>query len=621
MAKPAKVADHGTDSTAATDAGAAPQSDAGHGSTSVDGGRRASETLKPLGPLAKWADERLGVATLGKGFVRKVFPDHWSFLLGEIALYSFIILLITGVFLTIWFKPSMAEIEYNGTYQLLKDLPMSEAFASTVALSFDVRGGLLMRQMHHWAAMLFVGAMFAHMLRIFFTGAYRKPRELNWLLGCLLIMMGMVEGFAGYSLPDDLLSGTGLRFVDGLIRAIPIIGTWAEFFVFGGEFPGELIIPRLYMVHILLVPGLILGLIAAHLALVVYHKHTQYPGPGRTEKNVVGYPVLPVYAAKAGGFFFIVFGMIVLMGALFQINPVWTYGPYNPAEVTAGSQPDWYMGWLEGAIRIIPNWETHVPAWGPVTAAGNHWFPAVTWSWNIALPGLGLMGILFGLLFAYPFVERWITGDNDDHNLLQMPYQAPNRTAFGVAAMTCYGMFWLSGGNDILAIKLHLSLNAVTYFMRVAVFVAPVIAFIITKRICIGLQRRDRDRLLHGSQTGHMERSTTGNYTEDHVPISHEDAYTLTQHKEYRPVEATSDEDENGVRSPGGVSPKRAKASKWYFGSNIPKPTAAELSEAREHMLHGGHGEDDHDGQDEVESGSGDGAEAKRSIGSGVTRK
>ena len=237
---------------------------------------------------------------------------------------------------------------------------MSEAYESTLNLSFDIRGGLLLRQMHHWAAMLFIAAMLTHSLRIFFTGAFRKPRELNWLIGVGLLAIGLIEGFAGYSLPDDLLSGTGLRFVDGLIRSIPLIGTWAEFFVFGGEFPGELIVARLYMAHILLIPALILGLIAAHLALVVYHKHTQFPGPGRNEGNVVGYPVFPVYMAKAGGFFFIVFGVITLMGALMQINPVWVVGPYNPAEVTAGSQPDWYMGFVEGGIRIMPNWEWHI---------------------------------------------------------------------------------------------------------------------------------------------------------------------------------------------------------------------------------------------------------------------
>ncbi|MFT3889280.1 MAG: cytochrome b N-terminal domain-containing protein [Arachnia sp.] len=531
-------------------------------------------SAKPLaaGGALKWADDRLGLGKIGRAGLRKVFPDHWSFLLGEIALYSFIILLITGVFLTIWFKPSMAEVEYDGSYQLLKGMPVSEAFASTLHISFDVRGGLLVRQIHHWAALLFVAAAFVHMLRVFFTGAFRKPREVNWLIGVGLMSMSLIAGFAGYSLPDDLLSGTGLRFVDGLIRSIPLIGTWAEFFVFGGEYPGELVIPRLYMVHILLIPGLLLGLVSAHLALIVYHKHTQYPGPGRTENNVVGYPLFPVYMAKAGGFFFIVFGFLVLMGGLFQINPIWTYGPYDPAKVTAGSQPDWYMGWVEGAIRIMPNWESHL---GPTT-----------WSWAIFLPGVGLMGLLFGLLGAWPFVEAWITGDTREHHILDRPRNAPTRTALGVAGITCYAMFWLAGGNDILATRYHLSLNAITIFMRVAIFVAPVIAFLVTRRICLGLQRADRERALHGSEDGVIVRSREGGYSEKHVPLPADEQFALTQHLQHEPLEIGSGTDASGVRKKGGVSPFRARISRWFLGYDIRKPSTEELSDAAHHGSH-----------------------------------
>lgn len=520
------------------------------------------------GPLG-WVDERMGLAKL-MGNVRKIFPDHWSFLLGEIALYSFVILLLTGVFLTIWFKPSMAEIEYEGSYALMRGIPMSEAFASTLAISFDVRGGLLVRQIHHWAAMLFVAAMTVHMLRVFFTGAFRKPREINWLIGVGLFSIGLIEGFAGYSLPDDLLSGTGLRFVDGLIRSIPLIGTWAEFFIFAGEFPGELVIPRLYMVHILLVPGLLLGLITAHMMLLVYHKHTHWGGPGRTQKNIAGYPFFPVYVAKAGGFFFIVFGVTILMGALMQINPVWLYGPYNPAQVTAGSQPDWYMGFVEGAIRIIPNWETHILG--------------TTWSWNIFLPGVGLMGLLFTGLGVYPFIEAWITGDKSEHHILDRPRNAPTRTAIGVAGMTGYAMFWLAGGNDIIATQFNVSLNAVTYFMRVAVFVAPVIAFIVTKRICLSLQRADRERVLHGSESGVIVRSPDGGYTESHAPLSPAETFSLTQHPQLPALAEAPSQDAQGVRTKGrGIGRLRARLSRWYLEGTITKPTAAEIAAAAHH--------------------------------------
>ncbi|HHU38941.1 MAG TPA: ubiquinol-cytochrome c reductase cytochrome b subunit [Propionibacterium sp.] len=527
--------------------------------------------LKTMPAPATWLDERIGLGKLGKAALRKVFPDHWSFLLGEIALYSFIVLLLTGIFLTIWFRPSMAEVEYMGSYELMRGLHMSQAFESTLQISFDVRGGMLVRQIHHWAAVMFMAAMTAHMLRVFFTGAFRKPRELNWLIGVVLLSLGMIAGMTGYSLPDDLLSGTGLRFTDGAIRSIPLVGTWIEFFVFGGEYPGEMIIARFYMAHILLLPAILLGLISAHMALVVYHKHTQFPGPGRTENNVVGYPLFPVYMAKAGGFFFIVFGVLILMGATMSINQLWLYGPYNPAQVTAGSQPDWYMGWVEGAVRIFPGWESH---WGPTT-----------WSWNIFLPFAVLMGIFYTALALWPFVEAWLTGDKRPHHILDRPRNAPTRTALGVAGMTFYGLLWAGGGNDIIATQFAVSLNAVTYFLRVAVFVGPVIAFLITKRLCLSLQRADRERVLHGSESGIIVRSPAGGYSEPHVPVSTDEAFALTQHRQYPPLEETPTQDEHGVKikDPNGVSGLRARLSAWYTGDDIVKPTRDEIAESHHH--------------------------------------
>ena len=312
-----------------------------------DGARRvygtdSADRRPPAGKgekLADWADGRLGLYALAKANMRKVFPDHWSFMLGEVTLYSFLVLILTGVYLTLFFEPSMQEVVYNGSYTELNGVLMSKAFESTLDISFDVRGGLLIRQIHHWAALVFITGMLVHMMRVFFTGAFRKPRELNWLFGWTLLMLGIITGLTGYSLPDDLLSGTGIRFAQGAILSIPIVGTYLSFFLFGGEFPGEDIISRLYPVHVLLLPGIMLGLVTAHLILVFYHKHTQFPGPGRKERSVVGMPFLPVYMAKAGGFFFLVFGVLTVMGAIAQINPVWAFGPYRPDLVTTGASP------------------------------------------------------------------------------------------------------------------------------------------------------------------------------------------------------------------------------------------------------------------------------------------
>ena len=276
-------------------------------------------------------------------------------MLGEVALYSFIILLLSGTFLTFWFDPSQREVIYNGSYEPLKDVSMSAAYASTLHISFDVRGGLLMRQIHHWAALLFLAAIIVHLLRVFFTGAFRKPREANWLIGVGLLTLGIVEGFLGYSLPDDLLSGTGIRIAEAIIQAIPVVGSYAAFFAFGGAFPGHVFIPRIFTVHVLLLPGIFLALITVHLMLVWYQKHTQYPGPGRTEKNVVGYPLMPVYMAKAGGFFGIVFGVTAFLAAVASINPIWLYGPYTPGQISAGSQPDFYWVGLMASCACLPH--------------------------------------------------------------------------------------------------------------------------------------------------------------------------------------------------------------------------------------------------------------------------
>ncbi|WP_435769310.1 cytochrome bc1 complex cytochrome b subunit [Nocardioides sp. SYSU DS0651] len=525
------------------------------------------------GAVANWADERLGLGTAMKKNLRKVFPDHWSFMLGEIALWSFVVLLLTGVFLTLWFDPSMTEVQYDGSYDPLRGVHMSAAFASTLDISFDVRGGLLMRQMHHWAAMIFIASMMIHLLRVYLTGAFRKPRELNWVIGCLLLLLGTIEGFTGYSLPDDLLSGTGVRAADGFIKATPVVGTYMSFFLFGGEFPGDAIIPRLYAMHILLIPGLLLALIAAHMLLLVYHKHTQWPGPGRTEQNVVGYPMLPVYAAKAGGFFFIVFGVTALMGGLFSINNVWKLGPYDPSKVTAGSQPDWYMGWPDGLLRIIPPWETHL--WG------------VTISWNVILPILVAPPLLLTILILLPFLESWITGDKREHHLLQRPRNAPTRTAIMAALITFYGLSWAAGGNDIIAIKMHLSINQITYFLRAAVFIGPVIAFIVTRRWCISLQRHDEEKLLHGYESGVLVRSPEGGYAEKHLPLPITTAYELTARDDDPAPEPVEEIDASGLEGRKlRLRKLRARLQALFFADNVQKPTAEELHEAQHHAEH-----------------------------------
>jgi len=467
---------------------------------------RRNQPRTLLGKTGEWFEERLKVARPTRHYLNKVFPDHWSFMMGEIALYSFIVLLLTGTFLTFFFDAAMGEVRYNGSYQPLQGVEMSQAYASTLHISFDVRGGLVIRQIHHWAALMFIAAMLIHMGRIFFTGAFRKPRELNWIIGVSLIVLGVIEGFAGYSLPDDLLSGTGLRIADAIMLSIPIIGSWVSFAVFDGEFPGTAIVGRLYIAHVLLIPAILVALITVHLALIVRQKHTQFPAAGRTESSVTGERVYPIYAAKAGGFFFIVFGVLAGLGGFAQINPIWLFGPYNPAQVSSGSQPDWYMAMLDGSTRLFPSWEIH-------GLFGRYTVPAVFW------PTVVLPTILIGLALAYPFIEARLTKDRAKHHLLQRPRDVPVRTSLGAMALTFCIVLFISGGNDLVAAAFDISLNAMTWGGRVALIILPPLAYVLTYRICLGLQRHDREVLEHGVETGIIRRLPTGEFIEVHQPL------------------------------------------------------------------------------------------------------
>jgi len=520
---------------------------------------------------ATYVDERVHSNSWLSRNLNKVFPDHWSFMLGEIALYSFVVVLLSGVYLTLFYKPSVVEVIYDGPYIPLKGVQMSEAYDSALAISFEVRGGLLMRQIHHWSALFFVVAIAVHMFRIFFTGAFRKPRELNWVIGMTLALLALGAGFTGYSLPDDLLSGTGLRIIEGILLAIPVIGTWASFLLFGGEFPGVDIISRLYGIHILLIPGIIVAMITVHLMLVWSQKHTQFPGPGRTDKNVVGYPLMPVYMAKAGGFFFLIFGLITIIAGIVQINPIWIFGPYTPDQVSAGTQPDWYIGWLDGALRLMPNLEWVIFGY--------------TLSLNVFIPTVILPGLIVTAAIIYPWLEAWATGDKREHHLLDRPRNAPTRTALGVMAITFYVVLWIGGGNDVIAVGFDLSINFMIWLLRFSLIILPALAFIITKRICLSLQRRDRDLLLHGRETGRILRLPHGEFIEVHAPINDNERARIEGKPDIKPLPEPPETDSAGVANPKYKSGKRrAGLSRSIHRDAIEKPTADEIHHADEHI-------------------------------------
>ncbi len=507
---------------------------------------------KALSGTGGWLDDRFHGAKGIRTFFRKIFPDHWTFMLGEIALYTFVILLLTGTFLALFFKPSMGDVVYHGSYLKLHGVHMSEAYASTLNISFDVRGGLLMRQIHHWAADLFVAAIFAHMIRIFFVGAYRKPREVNWLIGIVLFTLALLEGLFGYSLPDDLLSGAGLRITQGVLQSIPVVGTYLSFFLFGGEYPGTDIIPRMYILHVLLIPGLFLALIGAHLFIMFHQKHTQMPGKGVTNENVIGAPMFPYFMAKTGAFFFFTFAATALASTFAQINPIWLYGPYNPLAISAGSQPDFYMGFLEGSLRMMPAWQWVV---------FGH-----TFAFNVFIPALVPLGIVMTGAALWPFIEQWVTGDKREHHVNDRPRNAPTRTALGMAMIAFYGVLWLEGANDVLADHFDVPLYTITEIARVAVFAVPIVAYIVTKRICLGLQRQDVHLLEHGVEMGIIRQLPNGEFIEETRPLDEEELAKIARPEPVAlPAGQSAADGEEAVPAPGmrgGLGRVKARLNK-----------------------------------------------------------
>jgi ubiquinol-cytochrome c reductase cytochrome b subunit len=485
-------------------------------------------------------------------------------MLGEVALYSFVVILLSGTFLTFFFEASMVEVHYEGSYVPLKGIEMSAAMASSLDISFDVRGGLLMRQVHHWAALLFVASIGLHMLRVFFTGAYRKPREINWVIGFVLFILAMAEGFTGYSLPDDLLSGNGLRIIDGMVKGFPIVGTWISYLLFGGEFPGTEIVSRLYVLHIMILPAILILALGAHLLLLIINKHTQFAGPGKTNDNVVGVPIMPIFAAKAGGFFFLVFGVIVLIAATVTINPIWNYGPYDPSPVSAGTQPDWYIGFADGALRLVPPGLEFV-------------ILGFTVSMNILIP-VGILGLFIVTVMVYPFIEAWVTGDKREHHIADRPRNAPARTSIGAAGVTFYAVLWAAASSDLIATHFFVSIEAVIHTLQALLIVGPIIAYQVTKRVCIALQKKDREIALHGFESGRIVRLPGGEYIEVHEQLNDYERWKLVSYNEYKPLMIRPD-DNGRITAAQRV---RAGLSRWFFEDRISPVTSTDVERSHD---------------------------------------
>ncbi len=428
----------------------------------------------------RFLDERSGTAPFLLKALRYLFPDHWSFLLGEVALYAFVVLVATGIYLTLFFEPSLASTTYHGSYEPLRNVPMSEAYKSVVEISFEYKAGLLIRQTHHWAANVFVAAILLHLLRVFFTGAFRKPRDLTWFVGLAMLFITLLEGYLGYSMVDDLLSGMGLAIGYGVALSTPLIGGNLTMALWGAPFPGDPAFEsRMYIAHVLILPVIIGTLIGVHLALLALRHHTQFRrGRSQADRRLLGIPTFPGQAPRSLGLLFAVAAVLFLLGGLVQINPIWQWGPYETGLSTNGAQPDWYLGWLIGALRLTPGFDVTI---GDYTLIGNPF-------WGGALYPLAVLIVLA----LYPWAERRLTGDHGRHNALDRPRDAPGRTAFGAAFLSWVLLIFFAGSADRVYVFLGLSYTAQIWVYRGLVWVAPVAVFFLAHRLCRELQEADR---------------------------------------------------------------------------------------------------------------------------------
>jgi ubiquinol-cytochrome c reductase cytochrome b subunit len=430
----------------------------------------------PLLDPVRFIDQRTGAAPFLRKTMRYLFPDHWSFLLGEVALYAFIVLIATGTFLALFFEPSLSKTVYEGSYGPLRGAEVSVAYKSAVDLSFDVKAGLLMRQTHHWAADVFVAAIVIHLLRIFFTGAFRRPRELTYLIGLIMLFVVLLEGYLGYSMVDDLLSGMGLAIGYGVALSLPGIGGNLALLIWGAPYPGAPAFEsRMFIAHVFLLPALIAVLIGAHLTLVASRHHTQFRRKKRqSDRLLVGVPTFPGQAPRSLGLMSATAAVLFLLGGLVQINPIWLWGPYETALGTNGAQPDWYLGWLIGALRLVPGFDVVI---GGKTVVPNPF-------WGGALFPL----IVLFVLMVWPWAERRITGDRRAHNVLDRPRDAPMRTAFGLAFLVWVFLIFFAGSSDRLFVFLGIPYTTQIWFWRFGVWIFPALTGVVAYRTCKSLQ-------------------------------------------------------------------------------------------------------------------------------------
>jgi ubiquinol-cytochrome c reductase cytochrome b subunit len=453
-------------------------------------------------------------------------PLRWSRMFGAATVACVLVLFATGIALMFFYVPSGDTTIYHGVYRPLRGTAMSEALESTIDLSFEVRGGLLLRQLHHWAALLLPASILIQLLVTFFTGGFRRPRRLLWIVLVGILLVALLGGWSGYAMPDDLLAGTGLQIFQGILLAVPVAGAWLSSLLFSGGFPGR-IIEHLYPIHVALAPVLLILLMAIRAWLTYRTGSMRFASIDRSSPASAGPPLWPHHATRSAGMLSLTTGVLLLVASVVTIDPVWLYGPADPAGASAGSQPDWYTGFLDGALRLVP------PGW-ELTWGGR------TWTLSILVPLAVVTGFILAVVI-YPFFEEWLAGDRQDHSVLDRPRNTPSRTATGAAAMVFFGALWGAGSADIIATHFQLGVESVVGFFQCVVVLGPFAAFSLARRICLGLERRERETVELGYETGRIVRMPGGAFVEVREPLSRTESLRLQPAEHIAPLAVRPD--------------------------------------------------------------------------------
>ncbi|WP_373325185.1 cytochrome b [Halomicrobium urmianum] len=423
-----------------------------------------------LDRVYRWFDDRLDLDR-DVPFLGKAFPAEDSYLLGEVALFCFLMLVLTGMFLGFFFEPSTSEVEYDGSVAEYQGEELPESFVSVLNITYDVPYGMFLRRLHHWAAHLFVASLSLHMLRVFFSGAYQNPREPNWVVGSGLAVSSMFAAYTGYALPFDEFASTATGIGFSIANSIPILGDVFAQVVFGGEYPSSATVPRFYFIHVFLLPVVIAGLIAVHMGILVRQKHTEAPreddvaGDGRRvdrddDSIVVGLPAFPNQAAISAVVFFLTMATLSLLAGFLPVHNVAEYGPNDPAGTPALIMPDWFLMWVFGFLKLLPGWLGFTVPVVDVHVSTEF------------IGGMLLPGIVFAVMFAWPFIDY----REEPRHFGVDPLARPWQTAVGVAAVVMIMIASIAGMNTIAADITGLSTGVLNPVLLAATVLGPLVA-------------------------------------------------------------------------------------------------------------------------------------------------